>query len=258
MSDCINCINDDYDTNYNLYYNSSEWLIYWQLAANFSAICTLFSVCIVCYFLIAREHPSRPDETDKIEIDRFNNSFNLINKNNKTSLISDLGVYIWFKNKWKLLKHRLFIALFDDPLNDNQLNDINSNYINNESTNILIDNNLNSKQNINNKKNGFFNKFKRNTNNNNNNNNYNEDDDDDGDNYDEDNESNMSIELIKDFKYNFKQKQLNNKYLSLSSSSLNYNNKIYNIDAHVNLSYLKLFNSILIVFTSIINNTYYS
>lgn len=252
MSDCIDCNIDYNDNDIDNIFNSSEWLIYWQLAANFSAICTFFSVCIVCYFLVAREHPSRPDETDKIEIDRFNNknSAYLFNMN-KTSLISDLGIYIWLKEKWKLLKHRLFIAIFDDPLND-----FKSNSNNNQSISILVDNlNLNKQSEIKNneKKSGLFDKFKK-SNKNTNRNAYPYEKDDDDDSFSEynhvNNESNMSIQLIKDFKYNFKPKLFTN-----NENINNNSNKVFNIDAHCNLSYLKLFNSILIVFNSIINNT---
>jgi hypothetical protein len=52
-------------------YDDSNYDIYLRLAAIVAAICSFFSVCIVLYFLIIREHPDRPDETDAFEKARF-------------------------------------------------------------------------------------------------------------------------------------------------------------------------------------------
>jgi hypothetical protein len=70
MDDCIgsNCNNDG-----GLIGDYTGYELYWRLAAIFSSICSFFSISIVLYFLVIRQHPDRPDETDDNEQERFSN-----------------------------------------------------------------------------------------------------------------------------------------------------------------------------------------
>ena len=45
--------------------------IMWRLLAIFFTIAALFSLAVVAWFLIFRENPDMPDETDSIEKHRF-------------------------------------------------------------------------------------------------------------------------------------------------------------------------------------------
>jgi hypothetical protein len=60
--------------------------VYWRIAAIFSTIAALFSVVVVLWFLIFRDNPNLPDETDSIEKLRFDNNIN----KKKYNLISEL------------------------------------------------------------------------------------------------------------------------------------------------------------------------
>lgn len=60
--------------------------IYWRIAAIFSTIAALFSVAIVLWFLIFRDNPNLPDETDSVEKSRFENNIH----KERYNLISEL------------------------------------------------------------------------------------------------------------------------------------------------------------------------
>ena len=60
--------------------------IYWRIGAILSSICSFFSVFIILYFLIIREHPDRPDTTDPNEREQFHN----IQSNNGNNLFNEL------------------------------------------------------------------------------------------------------------------------------------------------------------------------
>jgi hypothetical protein len=45
--------------------------VYWRIAALFSTIAALFSAAVVMWFLIFRQNPNMPDETDSAEKIRF-------------------------------------------------------------------------------------------------------------------------------------------------------------------------------------------
>lgn len=47
--------------------------IYWRIAAIFSTIASLFSAAVVLWYLIFRDNPNLPDETDSKEKFRFKN-----------------------------------------------------------------------------------------------------------------------------------------------------------------------------------------
>lgn len=79
--------------------DGSEVQMYWRLASNFSAICSLFSVAVVLYFLIIREHPSKPDDTDENEKKKFFS--NRVHGGN--NLLSE-----FFNGEFRLLMHKLF------------------------------------------------------------------------------------------------------------------------------------------------------
>jgi hypothetical protein len=49
--------------------------VYWRIAALFSTIAALFSAAVVLWFLIFRQNPNMPDETDSGEKIRFINDF---------------------------------------------------------------------------------------------------------------------------------------------------------------------------------------
>jgi hypothetical protein len=45
--------------------------IYWRIGAIVATLCSIFSVSIVLWFLIFRDNPNRPDDTDTTEKVRF-------------------------------------------------------------------------------------------------------------------------------------------------------------------------------------------
>ena len=45
--------------------------VFWRISAIFAVIAALFSVGVVLWYLIFRDNPNMPDETDPEEIDRF-------------------------------------------------------------------------------------------------------------------------------------------------------------------------------------------
>ena len=61
--------------------------IYWRIAAIFSTIAALFSVAIVLWYLIYRQNPNTPDETDSKEKLRF---FKTPKINMKHNLLSEI------------------------------------------------------------------------------------------------------------------------------------------------------------------------
>lgn len=56
--------------------------VYWRIAAIFSTIAALFSVAVVFWFLIFRDNPDLPDDTDPSEKTRFLNDINRKKSNN--------------------------------------------------------------------------------------------------------------------------------------------------------------------------------
>lgn len=60
--------------------------IYWRIAAIFSTIAALFSVAVVLWFLIFRDNPDLPDDTDSLEKYRFVNDFD----KEKHNLLSEI------------------------------------------------------------------------------------------------------------------------------------------------------------------------
>ena len=60
--------------------------IEWRIAALFSTLAALFSLCVVLYYLIFRDNPNLPDNTDSAEKERFLNELN----NEKYNLISEI------------------------------------------------------------------------------------------------------------------------------------------------------------------------
>jgi hypothetical protein len=72
------------EPNNDAYY--SYYDIYWRIGAILSAISSFFSVFIILYFLIIREHPDRPDTTDPIEREQFHN----IQSNNGNNLCNEI------------------------------------------------------------------------------------------------------------------------------------------------------------------------
>jgi hypothetical protein len=65
--------------------------IYWRIAAIFSTIAALFSVLVVLWYLIFRENPDMPDQTDSKEKIRFINDPHKENFNLMSELVSNFG-----------------------------------------------------------------------------------------------------------------------------------------------------------------------
>ena len=83
-------------------YNSDD--IYWRLGAILSSICSFFSVFVVLYFLVIREHPDRPDETDPNEREKF---FDIKSNNGNNlwyELYSKITVNLNFRNLESIMK----------------------------------------------------------------------------------------------------------------------------------------------------------
>jgi hypothetical protein len=79
-------------------YSSNYDEMYWRFGAILSATSSFVSVFVVLYFLIIREHPDRPDETDAKEREKFftiqsHNGNNLFNE-----IVSRLKVNFSMKN----------------------------------------------------------------------------------------------------------------------------------------------------------------
>jgi hypothetical protein len=60
--------------------------IVWRISAIFFTISALFSVAVVLWFLIFRENPNMPDDTDSMEKHRFMNEFD----KEKHNLLSEI------------------------------------------------------------------------------------------------------------------------------------------------------------------------
>jgi hypothetical protein len=60
--------------------------VLWRISAIFFTIAALFSAAVVVWYLIFRENPNMPDETDSLEKNRFVNEF----EKDKHNLLSEI------------------------------------------------------------------------------------------------------------------------------------------------------------------------
>ena len=104
--------------------------IFWRIASIFFTVSSIFSVGVIIWYLIYRENPNMPDETDSDEKLRFNSDFNKEKHNLLTEIIGSFKNFpsIGFKSDPTKVNnnfiHRLCYLLFGSMNQDEKINDM--------------------------------------------------------------------------------------------------------------------------------------
>lgn len=104
--------------------------IFWRIASIFFTVSSIFSVGVIIWYLIYRENPNMPDETDSDEKLRFNSDFNKEKHNLLTEIIGSFKNFPSIGIKSDPTKvnnnfiHRLCYLLFGSMNQDEKINNV--------------------------------------------------------------------------------------------------------------------------------------